>query len=240
MLRLLVSLTYWNGFGRSHCLSVWNVCVYNGKRVVLLCSCLSGLWNISEPYDQSSGEFGGMYGLLKWWGGLFSAFGWQSTSPSVSWQGQQWRTWVGWSGRAQLVQCTKRFKLLSSFLHLLPKINLCFLSLVGYYRSFCRFFFRWMLDVDDLAFDKPVSFFSNKLNTYLLNYSMIGNKALMFIWALKYFDVYVGSGVEPTLVYTDHNPLIFLHFLLPLGLTECYTQCISHFNCIQCMLFCVS
>ena len=32
----------------------------------------------------------------------------------------------------------------------------------------------------------------------------------MIIWALQHFDVYVGFGSSPVVVYTDHNPLTFL------------------------------
>lgn len=73
-----------------------------------------------------------------------------------------------------------------------------------------------LLQVDDLGFDKPVSFFSKKrkkLNSCQLNYSTIEKEALALIWALKHFDVYVGSGVVPVVVYTDHNPLTFLNSL---------------------------
>ena len=33
------------------------------------------------------------------------------------------------------------------------------------------------------------------------------------MWALQHFDVYVGGGVHPVVVYSDHNPLTFLHSL---------------------------
>jgi len=42
---------------------------------------------------------------------------------------------------------------------------------------------------------------------------MIEKEALALIWALKHFEVYVGGGVSPLVVYTDHNPLTFLHSL---------------------------
>ena len=70
-----------------------------------------------------------------------------------------------------------------------------------------------LLQNDDLGFEKPVSFFSKKFNSYQLNYSTIEKEALALVWALKHFDVYVGSGVVPVVVYTDHNPLTFLNSL---------------------------
>ena len=58
--------------------------------------------------------------------------------------------------------------------------------------------------------DKPGSYFSKKFNTYQLNYSTIEKEALALIWALQHFEVYVGFGSSPVVVYTDHNPLTFL------------------------------
>ena len=59
---------------------------------------------------------------------------------------------------------------------------------------------------------RPVSYFSRKFNTYQLNYSVIENEALALVWTLQHFEVYVDSG-SPLVVYTDHNPLVFLHSL---------------------------
>lgn len=61
--------------------------------------------------------------------------------------------------------------------------------------------------------DCPVSFFSNKFNSHQLNYSVIEKEALALIWTLKNVTVYVGGGVHSLMVYTDHNPLTFLHSL---------------------------
>ena len=58
--------------------------------------------------------------------------------------------------------------------------------------------------------DRPVCYFSKKFNSYQLNYSTIEKEALALIWALQHFEVYVGSGGGPLVVYTDHNPLTFL------------------------------
>ena len=53
--------------------------------------------------------------------------------------------------------------------------------------------------------------FINNVNSHQLNYSIIEKETLALNWALKYF--YVGGGVRPLVVYTDHNPLTFLHSL---------------------------
>lgn len=58
--------------------------------------------------------------------------------------------------------------------------------------------------------------FSDTWEQHLLrsekNYSVPEKEALASIWALQYFDVYVGGGL-PFEVYSDHNPLTFLHSL---------------------------
>lgn len=57
----------------------------------------------------------------------------------------------------------------------------------------------------------PVGFFSRKFNSYQLNYSIVEKEVLALIWALQHFP-YVGGG-KTLVVYTDHNPLTFLHSL---------------------------
>jgi hypothetical protein len=36
-------------------------------------------------------------------------------------------------------------------------------------------------------------------------------EALALLFALQFFEVYLGSSSRPIVVYTDHNPLVFLH-----------------------------
>lgn len=55
----------------------------------------------------------------------------------------------------------------------------------------------------------PVCFFSRKFNRHQLNYSVVEKETLALIWALKNFEVYVGTS-GPVTVYTDHNLLTFL------------------------------
>ena len=59
--------------------------------------------------------------------------------------------------------------------------------------------------------DKVVCFFSKKLNKYQRNYSTIEKECLALLLSLQHFDVYLNVTVHPVLVYTDHNPLTFLH-----------------------------
>lgn len=58
--------------------------------------------------------------------------------------------------------------------------------------------------------DHPVAYFSRKLNQYQKNYSTIEKEVLALILALQHFDVYVCTCQKPLIVYTDHNPLVFL------------------------------
>lgn len=70
-----------------------------------------------------------------------------------------------------------------------------------------------LLQADDAGIYRPVSYFSKKFSSYQLNYSVVEKEALALIWALQNFEVYVGSVSDPLVVYTDHNPLIYLHSL---------------------------
>ena len=69
-----------------------------------------------------------------------------------------------------------------------------------------------LLQADDSGVERPVSYFSRKFNAYQLHYSVIEKETLSLVWALQHFEVYVDSGV-PVVVYTDHNPITFLHSL---------------------------
>ncbi|XP_030283654.1 uncharacterized protein LOC115587797 [Sparus aurata] len=70
-----------------------------------------------------------------------------------------------------------------------------------------------LVQADEQGVDRPVSFFSKKFNRHQVNYSVVEKEALALVWALQHFAVYVESGVAPVVVYTDHNPLTFLHSL---------------------------
>lgn len=70
-----------------------------------------------------------------------------------------------------------------------------------------------LLQLDKADIARPVGYFSKKFNRHQLNYSVIEKEALALVWALQHFDVYVGGGVRPVVVYSDHNPLTFLHSL---------------------------
>ncbi|KAL0153953.1 hypothetical protein M9458_050710 [Cirrhinus mrigala] len=67
-----------------------------------------------------------------------------------------------------------------------------------------------LLQEDQACVEHPVSYFSRKFVGAQRNYSVIEKEALALLLSLKHFDVYLGNSISPVVVYTDHNPLVFL------------------------------
>ncbi len=59
--------------------------------------------------------------------------------------------------------------------------------------------------------EHPVSYFSRKLDKAQKNYATVEKEALSLLLALKHYDVYLGSTPHTVQVFTDHNPLVFVH-----------------------------
>lgn len=59
--------------------------------------------------------------------------------------------------------------------------------------------------------EHPVSYFSKKFNRHQKWYSTIEQEALAVLLAVEHFEVYVGASNVPVIVYSDHNPLVFVH-----------------------------
>ena len=68
-----------------------------------------------------------------------------------------------------------------------------------------------LLQVGEDNIEHPVSYFSRKFNPHQKNYSTVEKETLALVMSLQHFDVYVSASPSPLLVYTDHNPLTFLH-----------------------------
>lgn len=68
-----------------------------------------------------------------------------------------------------------------------------------------------LLQDGDDGVEHPVSYFPKKFNQHQRVYLTIEKEALALILALKHFEVYVGSAAAPVIVYTDHNPCVFIH-----------------------------
>ena len=66
---------------------------------------------------------------------------------------------------------------------------------------------------DNNGVEHPVCYFSRKFNKHQKNYSTIEKECLALIIAIQHFEVYLTSAVTPIVVFSDHNPLSFLHKL---------------------------
>ena len=64
---------------------------------------------------------------------------------------------------------------------------------------------------DHEGVDHPIGYYSKKLLPYQCSYSTIEKEALGLILSLSHFEVYVKGTGQPVQVFTDHNPLVFLH-----------------------------
>ncbi|KAL0153620.1 hypothetical protein M9458_051100, partial [Cirrhinus mrigala] len=67
-----------------------------------------------------------------------------------------------------------------------------------------------LLQEDVTGVEHPVSYFSKKFTRCQMKYSTIEKEALALLLALQHFEVYLGCSSNPVVVYTDHNPLVFL------------------------------
>ena len=64
---------------------------------------------------------------------------------------------------------------------------------------------------DGNGVDHPVNYFYKKFNKHQKNYCTIEKECLSLILALQHFEVYLTSSSSPTVVFSDNNPLIFIH-----------------------------
>ena len=70
-----------------------------------------------------------------------------------------------------------------------------------------------LLQEDNNGIDHPVCYFSKKFNKHQKNYSTIEKECLALILAIQQFEVYFTSSTSPIVVFSDQNPLSFLHKL---------------------------
>ena len=68
-----------------------------------------------------------------------------------------------------------------------------------------------LLQEDDNGVDHPVCYFSKKFDKHQRNYSTIEKECLSLILALQHFQVYLSSANAPIVIFSDHNPLTFIH-----------------------------
>ncbi|KAL2081327.1 hypothetical protein ACEWY4_023180 [Coilia grayii] len=67
-----------------------------------------------------------------------------------------------------------------------------------------------LLQTDDQGFDRPVAYFSKKLDKHQRAYSTIEKEALALVLAVRHFEIYISSSGGEVVVLTDHNPLTFV------------------------------
>ena len=67
-----------------------------------------------------------------------------------------------------------------------------------------------LMQEDDLHICHPICYLSKKLNRHQRNYSTIEKEALAVILALQHFEVYLYAVPRPIVIYSDHNPLMFV------------------------------
>ena len=70
-----------------------------------------------------------------------------------------------------------------------------------------------LLQENNNGIDHPVCYFSKKFNKHQKNYSTIEKECLPLILAIQQFEVYLTSSTSLIVVFSDHNPLSFLHKL---------------------------
>ena len=63
-------------------------------------------------------------------------------------------------------------------------------------------------DLDGI--DHPICYISCKFNQHQNNYFTIEKETLSLVLALQHFDVYLNTTKCPIVVYTDHNPLVYI------------------------------
>ncbi len=67
-----------------------------------------------------------------------------------------------------------------------------------------------LLQTGEDGLNHSISFFLKKFLKHQMYCSTIEKEALALIFALQYFEVYIGSTVQPVTIFTDHNALTFL------------------------------
>ena len=56
----------------------------------------------------------------------------------------------------------------------------------------------------------PIAYFSKKFDVHQKRYSTIEKEALALVMAVKHFEVYLSGTEGPVVVFSDHNPLVFI------------------------------
>jgi len=68
-----------------------------------------------------------------------------------------------------------------------------------------------LMQCDKEGVEHPVGYYSKKLNKHQRNYATVEKEALSLLLAVKHYEVYLSASPFPVQVFTDHNPLTFIH-----------------------------
>lgn len=68
-----------------------------------------------------------------------------------------------------------------------------------------------LMQCDKEGVEHPVGYYSKKLNKHQRNYATVEKEALSLLLAVKHYEVYLSASPFPIQVFTDHNPLTFIH-----------------------------
>ena len=64
---------------------------------------------------------------------------------------------------------------------------------------------------DARGIDHPICYYSRKFDKHQQNYSTVEKETFALILTLQHCMVYLNTTVKPIIVYTDHNPLVFVN-----------------------------
>jgi len=64
---------------------------------------------------------------------------------------------------------------------------------------------------DQNGVDHPIAYYSRKFSKHQRNYSTIEKECLAMVLSLQHFESYLCPTKHPIQVFTDHNPLVFIH-----------------------------
>ena len=68
-----------------------------------------------------------------------------------------------------------------------------------------------LMQEDSNGIQHPICYFFKKLNKHQKVYSTIEKEGLALISGLQHFEVYLSTSTTPIIIYTDHNPLVFIN-----------------------------
>ena len=68
-----------------------------------------------------------------------------------------------------------------------------------------------LMQFDSNEIEHPVCYFSRKFNQHQKNYYTIEKENLALVLSLQHFDVYLNTTKYTIMLYTDHNPLVFIN-----------------------------